>query len=143
MFKGMIVALVALVVGFAILGADTQPVVKKVSPTPTSPASGQEMFKAYCAVCHGTDAKGGGPAANAMKVPPADLTQLASKNGGRFPELKVYGIIHGDAEMPTAHGSKDMPVWGNVFQSMSRDNGAGMQQRVANLTAYIKSLQAK
>jgi|ERR1017187_3386032 mono/diheme cytochrome c family protein len=143
MFKGMIVALVALVVGFAILGADTQPVVKKVSPTPTSPASGQEMFKAYCAVCHGTDAKGGGPAANAMKVPPADLTQLASKNGGKFPELKVYGIIHGDAEMPTAHGSKDMPVWGNVFQSMSRDNGAGMQQRVANLTAYIKSLQAK
>jgi mono/diheme cytochrome c family protein len=143
MFKGMIVALVALVVGFAILGADTQPVVKKVPPTPTSPASGQEMFKAYCAVCHGTDAKGGGPAANAMKVPPIDLTQLASKNGGKFPELKVYGIIHGDAEMPAAHGSKDMPVWGNVFQSMSRDNGAGMQQRVANLTAYIKSLQAK
>jgi mono/diheme cytochrome c family protein len=143
MFKGLIVALVALVVGFAILGADSQPVVKKVSPEPTSPASGKDMFQAYCAVCHGTDAKGGGPAANAMKVPPPNLTQLSARNGGKFPELKVYGIIHGDVEMGSAHGSKDMPVWGNVFQSMSRDNGAGMQQRVANLTAYIKSLQVK
>jgi len=141
MFKGIIVALVVLVVGFAILGADTQPVVKNVSPTPTSPASGKDMFVAYCAVCHGTDAKGGGPAAAALKTPPRNLTQLAAKSGGKFPEIRVYGVIRGDVEAPAAHGSKNMPVWGNVFQSMSHDNGAGMQQRVTNLTAYIKSLQ--
>ena len=143
MFTRVITALVAIVVAFAILGADTKPVVKSVSPTPTSPASGKEMFNTYCVACHGTDGKGGGPAAASLKVPPADLTQLARRNGGKFPELRVFGAIHGDENMPTAHGSKDMPVWGNVFQSMSRDNGAGMQMRVANLTAYIKSLQAK
>jgi mono/diheme cytochrome c family protein len=143
MFTRIIVALVALVVAFAILGADTQPVVKKVQPSQTSPASGKEMFNMYCVACHGKDAKGGGPAAAAMKVPPSDLTQLSARNGGKYPELRVYGVIHGDADAPTAHGSKDMPVWGSVFQSMSHDNGAGMQMRVANLTAYIKTLQVK
>jgi mono/diheme cytochrome c family protein len=143
MFTRIIIALVAIVVGFAVLGADTPPAIKKVSPTPTSPASGKEMFMTYCVACHGRDAKGTGPAAASLKVPPADLTQLSAKNGGKFPELRVFGVIHGDTDRPTAHGSKEMPVWGNVFQSMSRDNGAGTQMRVANLTAYIKSIQAK
>ena len=57
----------------------------------TSPASGGEMYKTYCAVCHGTDGKGGGPAASALKVPPTDLTQLSKKNGGKYPGLKVSG----------------------------------------------------
>lgn len=142
MFTRFIIALVVLVVAFAIVGADTRPVIKQVPPTPTSPASGHEMFARYCAVCHGKDAKGGGPAASAMKLPPPDLTQLTSKNGGKYPELRVAATIHGDVDM-AAHGSKSMPVWGNVFQSMSRDNGASVQMRVSNLTAYIKSLQGK
>ena len=49
--------------------------------------------------------------------------------------------IHGDREF-AAHGSKDMPVWGNVFSSMSRDQ-AQSQLRFANLTKYIESIQAK
>lgn len=139
MLTRVIVVLFALVVAFAILGAD-QPTIKKVPPSPTSPASGKEMFTTYCAVCHGKDGKGGGPAAAAMKMPPPDLTTLSASNNGKFPELKVYGTIHGDLEH-TAHGTKEMPVWGTVFHSMSHDNGAGTQMRVANLTAYIKSLQ--
>jgi mono/diheme cytochrome c family protein len=143
MFTRIIIALVTIVVGFAILGADTKPVIKNVPPSATSPASGKEMFSAYCVACHGRDAKGNGPAASSLKVPPPDLTQLTAKAAGKFPELQVYGVIHGDANMPAAHGSKDMPVWGSIFQSMARDNGAGTQMRVANLTAYIKSLQTK
>ena len=101
------------------------------------------MFDTYCGVCHGPDAKGTGPAATALKTPPADLTQLAVRNGGKFPELRVVGAILGDSERPVAHGSKDMPVWGPVFRSLNRDAGASTQMRVANLTAYIRSLQAK
>jgi mono/diheme cytochrome c family protein len=41
--------------------------VEKVPVTPTNPASGKEMFDTYCAVCHGTDGKGSGPAAPALK----------------------------------------------------------------------------
>src|SRR5579872_7071818 len=81
----------------------------------TSPASGEEMFKTYCAVCHGTDGKGGGPAASALKVPPADLTQLSKKNGGKFPALKVMSAIRGEGDLP-AHGTKEMPVWGSLFR---------------------------
>ncbi len=141
MLTRVLVALVALVVAFAILGADNPPVIKKVSPVHTSPASGKDMFTNYCAVCHGKDGKGGGPAVSALKMQPPDLTTLTHRSNGKFPELRVYAAIHGDVEMP-AHGSKDMPVWGTVFQSMDRDSGA-QQMRVSNLTKYIQSIQAK
>lgn len=99
------------------------------------------MFRSYCAVCHGLDAKGSGPAAPALKMEPADLTTLAKENKGKFPALKVYNIIAGDSAMP-AHGSKDMPIWGDVFRSMSR-NESEMRMRLNNLTNYIESIQKK
>jgi mono/diheme cytochrome c family protein len=141
MFTRVVVALVALVVAFAILGADTPTAIKKVQPARTSPSSGKDMFVTYCAVCHGTDAKGGGPAVAALKMPPPDLTTMTKRNGGKFPELRVFNTINGDLNTP-AHGSKDMPVWGDVFRSMERDNAA-QQMRVSNLTKYLESLQTK
>ena len=119
-----------------------QKVIQHSTVKPTSPASGQEMYKAYCAVCHGTDGKGGGPAASALKVPPTDLTLLSKNNGGKFPAMKVASTIRGEADLP-AHGSKEMPVWGSLFWSMSHGHEGEVQQRVANLTEYIESLQAK
>jgi len=122
--------------------AATAQTVKKTPVAPTSPASGQEMFKEYCAVCHGVEGKGNGPAATALKKTPANLTELAQRNGGKFPELKVYGTIKGDVEMP-AHGSRDMPMWGSLFQSVSHGNQSEVQMRIANLTAYVQSIQGK
>lgn len=121
------------------------PTTKTIQHAPikaTSPASGVEMYKTYCAVCHGTDGKGNGPAASALKVPPTDLTQLSKNNGGKFPALKVTGAIRGEGDVP-AHGTKDMPVWGSLFWNMSHGHESEVQQRVANLTKYIESLQAK
>ncbi len=109
---------------------------------PTSSASGKEMYTAYCAVCHGADGKGGGPAASALKVAPTDLAQLSKNNGGKFPAMKVTSAIRGDEDV-TAHGSKEMPVWGPLFWNMSHGHQGEVQQRVANLTAYIESLQEK
>jgi|SRR5579872_1871220 cytochrome c len=109
---------------------------------PTSSASGKEMYTAYCAVCHGANGKGGGPAASALKVAPADLAQLSKNNGGKFPAMKVTSAIRGDENVP-AHGSKEMPVWGPLFWNMSHGHQGEVQQRVANLTAYIESLQEK
>jgi mono/diheme cytochrome c family protein len=133
--------LLALFIALACVTASAQ-TVKKTAVTPTSAASGEEMFKTYCAPCHGVDGKGDGPAASALKKTPANLTELAKRNGGKFPELKVYGAIKGDLNTP-AHGSKDMPVWGSVFQSLSHGDQGQVQLRISNLTKYIESIQAK
>jgi len=116
--------------------------IQHVTVKPTSAASGKEMYTSYCAVCHGTDGKGGGPAASALKTPPADLTMLSKNNGGKFPALKVSSILRGTSDLP-AHGSKEMPVWGPLFRSISGGHEGEIQQRVANLTRYVETLQEK
>src|SRR5215467_8757283 len=83
-----------------------KPEIKHVPVKATSAASGKQMYTSYCAVCHGTDGKGAGPAAEALKTPPTDLTMLAKHNGGNFPGLKVSSSIRGEANIP-AHGTKD------------------------------------
>jgi mono/diheme cytochrome c family protein len=117
-------------------------VIKHVPVKQTSAASGQEMYHSYCAVCHGTDGKGAGPAASALKIPPTDLTALAEKNGGKFPAMHISSVLRGEAETP-AHGSKDMPVWGPLFRNLSQGHDAEVQQRIANLNQYIESIQKK
>jgi len=118
------------------------PAVKHVPITNTPSNSGKEMFNSYCAVCHGTDGKGNGPAASAMKTPPTDLTLLAQKNGGKYPSAHVSAVIRGQAPLPS-HGSADMPIWGPLFSSISQGHEAQVQQRIANLVKYIETLQAK
>lgn len=118
------------------------PAVKHVPVKQTSAASGKEMYVSYCAVCHGATGKGDGPAAGALKVAPADLSSLSKNNGGTFPGPKVSTAIRGEASV-TAHGSKDMPVWGPLFRAISHGHEGEVQQRVSNLTKYVESLQAK
>jgi mono/diheme cytochrome c family protein len=108
-----------------------------------NPTSGKEMYLAYCASCHGVNGAGNGPAASALKTPPANLTQLASKNGGKFPDTKVQMAIKGDPDMPSAHGSQQMPVWGPIFWQLGQRNEAQAQLRIRNLTSYVESLQQK
>jgi len=109
---------------------------------PTSPASGKEMYTHYCAACHGAEGKGNGPAADALKTPPTDLTALSKNNGGTYPALKVSSAIRGTAKV-AAHGSQEMPVWGDLFRAISGGHQTEVDQRIANLVSYIKSLQAQ
>jgi len=116
--------------------------IKHVPVKATSAASSQEMYASYCAVCHGANATGNGPAQSALKIPATDLTTLAQKNGGKYPAMHVSSVLRGDAEL-AAHGSKDMPVWGPLFRNMSQGHDAEVQQRIANINSYIESLQKK
>ena len=122
--------------------AQTPPTVKHVPITSSPSTSGKEMFTTYCAVCHGADGKGNGPAASAMKTPPPDLTGLSKKEGGKFPSAHVAAVIRGQAA-PASHGSQDMPVWGPLFSSISGGSQAQVQQRVSNLVKYVETLQVK
>src|SRR5205823_9099971 len=104
--------------------------------------SGKEMFNSYCAVCHGKDAKGSGPAASAMKAAPTDLTALAKSNGGKYPAAHVAAILRGQASTPS-HGSQDMPIWGPLFSSLSQGHESQVQQRITNLVNYVEGVQSK
>jgi len=136
------VLLIALVAIAAVGQTAAKPKVQTVPAKYTSPASGKDMFNTYCASCHGTDGKGNGPAASAMKSGVPDLTTLAKKHGGNYPDLHVSQTILGDIRME-AHGSKEMPVWGPVFSRLSKQSNAEIQQRIHNLTGYIGTLQQK
>ena len=129
----------ALLVAVLFGAAGSAQEVRKAPAAQTSAASGQEMYRAYCASCHGIDGKGNGPASSALKTPPTDLTQLARQNAG-FPEMKVFNAISGDARVP-AHGSKDMPVWGALFLRLNDSDASKAKLRIRNLTKYIASMQ--
>ncbi|HTT32539.1 MAG TPA: c-type cytochrome [Methylomirabilota bacterium] len=133
----------ALLLAACFASAQEKPVIKKVPMKQTSPTSGKEMYTAYCAACHGADAKGGGPAAAALKTPPADLTTLAKRSeGGKFPRDHVATLLS-KGEGVTAHGTSDMPTWGPLFKSLDPGHDVTVQQRIKNLNDYLESLQAK
>ena len=112
----------------------------KKTPLPSSNSpSGGELYKQHCAVCHGGDLKGSGPFPPPYRVPP-DLTTLARRHGGKFPDAYVGKVLRNGVTMP-AHGPAEMPVWGTEFAENERLNKAQVEQRVKNLTNYIKSLQ--
>lgn len=106
-----------------------------------APLTGAGMFKDYCAVCHGKDAKGDGPAASALKQTPANLTTLAKRHDGKFPDLYVQEVLRNGVKSP-AHGNAEMPVWGPLFRTMDADPTI-MYVRISSLVSYIKSLQVK
>ena len=122
-------------------GEESGKSIKTVNARPTTTLNGADLFKEYCAVCHGNDAKGSGPAADALKRRPADLTQLSRKNGGTFPELHVMNYIKGQ-DVVAAHGSRDMPIWGSIFSQMS-SNPDLVQVRTYALLKFIEQQQAK
>jgi len=137
----LLTAFVAGLLSIPLLTADETPKIKKIPAHATSAVGGQELFREYCAVCHGNDAKGTGPAAAALKVKPADLTLVSQKSGGKYPEIRVQRVINGEDEL-TAHGSRDMPVWGQIFRHMSSNQDLGAV-RIFNLVKYIEQIQSK
>jgi mono/diheme cytochrome c family protein len=101
---------------------------------------GPDLFQSYCASCHGSDAKGAGPAAVALKAKVPDLTLLAQKNGGVFPVMRVRQVIMGDVPA-LAHGSRAMPIWGPIFHQVEADMDWG-NVRLSNLVQYLQSIQS-
>jgi mono/diheme cytochrome c family protein len=102
---------------------------------------GRENFEAYCASCHGRSGRGNGPLAAELVTPPADLTTLSTRNGGRFPRAAVAAYVEGSGRPIPAHGPTSMPVWGPIFRIFDPDERA--RARIANLVGHIESLQRR
>ena len=100
---------------------------------------GPALYKAYCSSCHGADARGSGPMAKSLNVPPADLTRISARNGGTFPLARISRIIAGE-QLPRGHGTSEMPVWGPIFSRVDSDQDLG-RVRIDNLARYVRDLQ--
>jgi mono/diheme cytochrome c family protein len=107
-----------------------------------SSIQGPALFKAYCASCHGVDAKGNGPLAPALKAFPPDLTRISVRYDGMFPLTRIERIIAGDEQLLRGHGSSDMPVWGPIFSQVEQDRDLG-RVRIDNLTKYLRDIQTQ
>lgn len=111
---------------------------------------GERDFQSFCASCHGWGGAGEGPVAEVLSVEPPNLTLIANRNGGKFPADKVYKIIDG-LEMPRAHGTKQMPVWGVWFayEAIADSLNTGdktpppekIDKRIRGLVAFLESIQ--
>lgn len=108
-----------------------------------TPYVGSDLYRNYCAVCHGTSARGDGPLSDKLKKRPPDLTQFSIRNGGAFPAAMVTSIIDGRHPVP-GHGGPDMPVWGDAFKASQAGGSEGAAKaRIDELVRYLESLQAK
>jgi mono/diheme cytochrome c family protein len=114
-------------------------------PNPMLVEVGRDAFATHCAACHGSDARGGGPAASALRTPPADLTRIAARRGGDFPADEIAAWIDGRLA-PAAHGTREMPVWGYRFAE-GLPAGELTQElvrgRILTLVEYLRSIQAR
>ena len=103
-------------------------------------AKGRISYNRYCKSCHGQWGQGDGPVAGVLKVPPADLTAIAQRNGGEFPFDEVFKTIDGRKEV-AGHGLRDMPIWGKVFQESEETTDEQVIEKVAQLAYFVKSIQ--
>jgi mono/diheme cytochrome c family protein len=106
---------------------------------------GAMFFVENCSGCHGTNGKGNGPDAAGLDPRPADLTQIAARNGGMFPSNWVMSTIHGfhrDAPSGSA-----MPAFGQVglgpttVVELSEGIGTPIPVMLLALEQYLKSIQ--
>jgi mono/diheme cytochrome c family protein len=140
MIWGTVAALA--VVTFWDIGATGQQTGRTPPPLLIPSMAGGDIFRFYCASCHGREGKGDGPVAAALNRRPPDLTTIARRNGGRFPTDRVERFVTGDREPTLAHGSADMPVWGPIFQALDPQDRMN-RIRIENVVAFIESIQTK
>jgi mono/diheme cytochrome c family protein len=107
-------------------------------------ATGAELYKHHCAVCHANDGKGNGPppANSPFREAPPDLTTLGRRHEGKFPDAYVTSVLRNGVTLPD-HGPAEMPIWGTLFKATSNADEAQVSELIASLTGYLKSIQVK
>jgi mono/diheme cytochrome c family protein len=108
-----------------------------------TPSPGQQAFLQYCASCHGAHGDGQGPLAEELRTAPTDLTRLREQFGSPLQTQRLLERIDG-RRMARAHGSRDMPVWGQkLARNVSRGAGTEVQTRGTLLIIidWLESIQ--
>lgn len=111
-------------------------------PNPAAAGKGETAYRRYCASCHGATGKGDGSIAGELRTAPSDLTLISKRNGGQFPLEKVVRQTDG-RESIRAHGTPDMPAWGEVFGRTRGTEAVTVQDAVMQIAHHLWSIQVK
>ena len=107
---------------------------------------GKKQYMKYCATCHGPKGTGTDGVASALFTKtPTNLTVLAKDNGGKFPMMELISIVKGDQPI-AAHGTREMPVWGQILGRPLEDGMYGQDAADAEILTigkYLESIQVK
>jgi mono/diheme cytochrome c family protein len=104
-------------------------------------ADGRGLFVTYCASCHGVSGRGDGPSAEEFRHRPADLTQFAKQNGGVFNDVAIHRVV--DGRTVKAHGTMEMPVWGDAFKWRQGLDESAINVRIEAIVRYVRSIQER
>lgn len=111
-------------------------------------ANGRVSYRLYCASCHGPEGEGDGNVAKFLTIQPIDLTRIEQRYG-EWPEERLVAIIDGREEV-RAHGRREMPVWGDVFQSpLSDDEPTSesaeerVRRKIKELVVFLETIQVR
>ena len=122
-------------------GEQAEPAAEEQQASMDPIASGKASYETYCQGCHGEDGKGAGELGTDLATSPANLTQLTARYGS-FPVDSIYQTIDGRKDVE-AHGSREMPVWGNIWGEEGGEPVADdvIEHRINELIEYIRSIQ--
>jgi mono/diheme cytochrome c family protein len=100
--------------------------------------SGAVLYRIHCSSCHGTYGRSD-RAAGSGAVRPPDVSTLAVRHGGSFPNEMVRRAIAGDPA--GAHRAGGMPIWGNTFKYARGGNPDPAAARIDALVEYLWAIQ--
>ncbi len=80
--------------------------------------------------------------AKTLVTPPANLRKLGDKYGMPLPAHKIAEFIDG-RDTPRAHGTHEMPVWGEKFYEMGQGERGeyGIGEVIGKIIAYLNTIQ--
>ena len=105
--------------------------------------SGEDLYRRFCASCHGIEGRGDGPVSASLRVEVPDLTRTATRATGADQRDRIGRIIDG-RYIIGAHGTRIMPVWGEDLARLeigNPDAERSAQTIIARLADYVLSLQ--
>ena len=110
---------------------------------------GKLEYESHCAICHGDNGRGNGELRKFLTKAPTDLTTMAKRNGGAFPNQMAWEVIDGRTEVGP-HGTRAMPVWGRAYRqeayaqlTTAYEPEWYVRNRIVALLDYLSRIQEK
>ena len=138
-FATAVMALGGLIVG---VGARSPETLQQPVAGTANIEDGRQLFMTYCASCHGPSGHGDGPVGDALHVRPPNLALLAKRNGDQFVAARIERLIDG-RDLMTAHGTMEMPVWGDAFKDREGLSDQSVKVRIEAIARYLASIQER